>query len=66
MRRSSTSSVGSLHPVLFFIFIYGISLVQALFVCRTVYYSLNGNDAPAKEVKADIAAGAGLNATALK
>ena len=43
MRRSSTSSIGALHPALFFIFIYGISLSLALFVCRTVYYSINGN-----------------------
>jgi hypothetical protein len=41
MRRNSTSSVGALHPVLFFLFIYGISLVLAIFVCRTVYYSMN-------------------------
>jgi len=41
MRRNSTSSIGALHPVLFFIFIYGISLFLAIFVCRTVYYSVN-------------------------
>ena len=33
--------MGALHPVLFFIFIYGISLFLALFVCRTVFYALN-------------------------
>ena len=43
MRRNSTSSMGALHPVLFFMFIYGISLFLALFVCRTVYYSINNN-----------------------
>ena len=42
MRRNSTSSVGAMHPVLFFLLIYGIALFLALFVCRTVYYSLNG------------------------
>jgi hypothetical protein len=41
MRRNSTSSVGALHPVLFFTLIYGISLFLAIFVCRTVYYSIN-------------------------
>lgn len=44
MRRSSTSSIGALHPILFFIFVYGISLALALFVCRTVYYSINGQE----------------------
>lgn len=42
MRRNSTSSVGAMHPVLFFLLIYGIALFLALFVCRTVYYSING------------------------
>jgi uncharacterized protein YabE (DUF348 family) len=44
MRRNSTSSVGALHPVLFFMLIYGISLFLAIFVCRTVYYSINGEE----------------------
>ena len=42
MRRNSTSSVGAMHPILFFLLIYGIALFLALFVCRTVYYSING------------------------
>jgi hypothetical protein len=41
MRRNSTSAMGALHPVLFFLVIYGISLFLAIFVCRTVYYSIN-------------------------
>ena len=41
MRRNSTSSIGALHPVFFFLLVYGISLFLALFVCRTVYYSMN-------------------------
>ncbi len=44
MRRNSTSSMGALHPILFFFLVYGISLFLALFVCRTVYYSINDND----------------------
>ena len=44
MNRNSTSSVGALHPVLFFMLIYGISLFLAIFVCRTVYYSINGEE----------------------
>lgn len=44
MTRNSTSTMGALHPVMFFILIYGISLFMALFVCRAVYYSINGNE----------------------
>jgi flagellar biosynthesis protein FliP len=43
MRRNSTSAMGALHSVLFFLVIYGISLFLAIFVCRTVYYSINGD-----------------------
>ena len=41
MRRSSTSSVGALHPVLFMLLVYIISVVLAFFVCRMIYFSLN-------------------------
>lgn len=41
MNRKSTSSIGALHPILFFMFVYGISLFLAIFVCRTVYFSIN-------------------------
>ena len=43
MRRNSTSTIGALHPILFFILVYGISVCMALFVCRAVYISVNGN-----------------------
>lgn len=36
--------MGALHPVLFFSLIYGLSLFLAFFVCRTVYFSLNGEE----------------------
>ena len=35
------SSAGALHPILFFVVIYGISLFFAFFVCSSVYYSIN-------------------------
>ena len=44
MSRNSTSSMGALHPVLFFMLVYGISLFLAFFVCRTVYYTINGEE----------------------
>jgi hypothetical protein len=69
MRRKSTSSLGALHPVLFFMFIYGISLFLAIFVCRTVYFSINNDvaDNTKTELKAnmDYSASAG-NVASLK
>jgi len=37
--------MGAFHPVLFFVLVYGISLFLAIFVCRTVYFSMNENSA---------------------
>jgi hypothetical protein len=45
MNRNSTSSMGALHPVLFFMLVYGISLFLAFYVCRTVYFAVNGDQA---------------------
>lgn len=41
MRRNSTSSVGALHPVLFMLLVYIISVVLAFFVCRMIYFSIH-------------------------
>jgi hypothetical protein len=66
MRRNSTSAMGALHPILFFLVIYGISLFLAIFVCRTVYYSINDNSvANSKSLQANVYS-ATVNATALK
>ena len=55
MRRNSTSPIGALHPIMFFLVIYGISLFLALFVCRTVYYSINDDGiASSKVLQANI------------
>lgn len=52
MRRNSTSAMGAFHPVLFFTFIYGISLFMALFVCSAVYKTIYGDpDMVQTEVK---------------
>jgi hypothetical protein len=45
MKRSSHAPMGALHPLLFFVLVYGISLVMALFVCRSVYAAVNGSEA---------------------
>lgn len=41
MNRNSTSSVGAFHPIIFFVFVYGISLFMAIFVCRAIYYGIH-------------------------
>ena len=48
MRRNSTSSIGALHPVLFMLLIYIISVVLAFFVCRMIYFSINSEESSVK------------------
>ena len=47
MSRNSTSSVGALHPVLFMVLVYVVSIVLAFFVCRMIYFSLHAGEASA-------------------
>lgn len=49
MSRSMNHTVGAMHPVLFFVVVYGISLFLAFFICTTVY----NNMGTAREVAAD-------------
>ena len=66
MRRNSTSAMGALHPVLFFLVIYGMSLFLAIFVCRTVYYSIHDDSvANSKTIETGIYS-TGPQTTALK
>jgi predicted membrane channel-forming protein YqfA (hemolysin III family) len=44
MNRKSTHSVGAMHPIIFFVIVYGISLFLAFFVCSTVYYTFHEKD----------------------
>jgi hypothetical protein len=48
MNRKSTASIGAFHPILFFVVIYSISLFLSFFVCRSVYYGINGQSATVK------------------
>ena len=65
MRRNSTSSIGAFHPIIFFTLVYGISLLLAIFVCRTVYYSIN-EQAVNTNSKAQATVETSIGATALR
>jgi hypothetical protein len=49
MRRNLSSSLGALHPILFLVMIYIISVVLAFFVCTTIYNSLHDTASVAEE-----------------
>jgi hypothetical protein len=46
--------MGALHPIIFFVFVYGISLFLAVFICRTVYQSLNDEASITETLNADL------------
>lgn len=64
MRRNSTSTIGALHPIMFFLLVYGISVCMALLVCRTVYIAINGNPDDIAQEEINKANAASLSQTA--
>ncbi|HVT86567.1 MAG TPA: hypothetical protein VHD35_15285 [Chitinophagaceae bacterium] len=45
MKTRSVSSLGALHPVLFFAVVYAIALLFSIFICSSLFYSCNANKA---------------------
>jgi len=41
MKTKSSKSMGALHPILFFAFVYMVALVFSIFICSSIFYSLN-------------------------
>jgi hypothetical protein len=41
MKRKSVSPVGALHPILFFAGVYIVALFFSIFICSSIFYSLN-------------------------
>ena len=41
MKFKSTPPIGALHPILFFAVVYFVSLVFAIFICSSIFYSCN-------------------------
>ena len=66
MRRNSTSAMGALHPIMFFLVIYGISLFLAIFVCRTVYYTIHDDGIVSSNTIGSEVLHVEVNTTALK
>lgn len=47
MRPKNFNSVGALHPILFFAVMYVVVLFLSIFICSSLFYSLNGSDSSA-------------------
>jgi len=60
MKRNSTSTLGALHPILFFAGVYIVALFFSIFICSSIFYSCNstssnlGGTKTEKSVKPEI------------
>jgi len=43
MKTKSFTPMGSLHPVLFFVFVYVVVLFFSIFICSSLFYSCNAS-----------------------
>jgi hypothetical protein len=55
MKRNSTTAMGALHPALFMLMIYVLSVAMAIFVCTTIYNSLNNSSSLAHKSTSKLA-----------
>ncbi len=42
MKTKSFTSMGSLHPILFFVVVYVVALLLSVFICSSLFYAFNG------------------------
>lgn len=45
MRYKSSTTMGALHPILFFAGVYIVVLLFSIFICSTIFYSCNTSKA---------------------
>jgi hypothetical protein len=51
MKTNTFTSMGSLHPVLFFAVIYIVALFFSIFICSSLFYSCNASSVKVGEEK---------------
>lgn len=70
MRAKTLTTMGSLHPVLFFAGVYAVALVFSIFICSSLFYSCNANSTSTmgsqKSIPADHSAKAASTTVALR
>jgi hypothetical protein len=53
MKNKTLSPLGSMHPILFFVFVYGVALLFSIFICSSLFYSCNAKPATGLTGKAE-------------
>jgi hypothetical protein len=51
MKNKSFTSLGSMHPILFFVCIYIVALVVSVFICSSLFNSCNSQ--PVHKIRAE-------------
>jgi len=51
MKTKSFTTMGALHPILFFAVVYVVALLFSIFICSSLFYSCKSNTNVAKEQK---------------
>lgn len=51
MKANKLTSVGALHPILFFAVMYVVVLFLSIFICSSLFYSLNSDGTEEMVVK---------------
>lgn len=55
MKARTLSPMGSMHPILFFVFVYVVALLFSIFICSSLFYSCNARPANVLSEQADSA-----------
>jgi hypothetical protein len=45
MKARNFTPMGSMHPILFFVFVYVVALLFSIFICSSLFYSCNARPA---------------------
>lgn len=45
MKSKTLTPMGSMHPILFFVFVYVVVLLFSIFICSSLFYSCNARPA---------------------
>ncbi|HEY9361882.1 MAG TPA: hypothetical protein VIQ00_01375 [Chitinophagaceae bacterium] len=64
MKHKTSTSIGALHPILFFAGVYVVALFLSIFICSTIFYSLNDNQATVSKQEKAIKTHAEMNVPA--
>ena len=57
MKNKSFSPMGSMHPILFFVFVYAVALFFSIFICSSLFYSCNASSSSSLTEKTDLLPG---------